>query len=61
MMSLVKRVSLTKWARRLIFGASLFLDMVIIFQKLQDAIFGWLVKLEKYMKFYFRILGEFYL
>ena len=30
-----------------IFGASLFLDMSIIFYELQDAICGWLVKLEK--------------
>ena len=53
MMSLVKRVAFTKWARRLFLGVSLFLDMVIILQKLQDAIFEWLVKLEKYMKLYF--------
>ena len=44
-----------------IFGASLFLDMVIIFQKLQDALCGLLIKLEKYMKLIFRILVKVYL
>ena len=50
MMSLVKRVAFTKWAPQAIFGAKsifrlcLFLDMETIFQKLQDAICGWLVK-----------------
>ena len=66
LMSLVKRVAFAKWAYRLfwhksIFILCLFLDMVIIFQKLQDAICGWLITLEKYMKLYFRILGEVYL
>ena len=53
MMSLVKRVAFTKWARRLFLAQSLFLDMLIMFYELQDAICGWLVKLEKYMDFYF--------
>ena len=33
--------------RKCIFRLCLFLDMMIIFQKLQDAIYGWLIKLEK--------------
>ena len=53
MMSLVKRVTFTKWARGIFLAQSLFLDMSIIFYKLQDAICGWLVKLENYMDFYF--------
>ena len=36
-----------------IFRLCLFLDMSIIFYELQDVICGWLVKLEKYMDFYF--------
>ena len=39
--------------RKSIFRLCLFLDMVIIFQKSQDSICGWLINLEKYMKFYF--------
>ena len=58
-MSLVKRVAFTKWAPQATFGAKsifrlcLFLDMLIILYELQYAICGWLVKLEKYMDFYF--------
>ena len=44
MMSLVKRVAFTKWARRLFLAQSLFLDIWIMLYELQDAICGWLVK-----------------
>ena len=44
-----------------IFGAGLFLDMLIIFYELQDAICGWLVKSEKIDGLLFLdILGEIY-
>ena len=46
-MSLVKIFVFTKWVHRLFLAQSLFLDMLIIFYELQDAICGWLVKLEK--------------
>ena len=39
--------------RKTIFRLCLFLDMSIIFYELQDAICGWLVKLEKHMDLYF--------
>ena len=42
-----KEVAFTKWARRVFLAQSLFLDICIMFYKLQDAICGWLVKLEK--------------
>ena len=64
MMSLVKMSRLHSVGLQAIFRCKsifrlcLFLDMVIIFQKLQDAICGWLVKLEKYMKFYFYNIGR---
>ena len=35
------------WARRLFLAQSLFLDIWIMFYELEDAICGWLVKLEK--------------
>ena len=44
MMSLVKRVAFTKWARRLFLAQSLFLDIWIMFYELHDAICGLLVK-----------------
>ena len=47
--------------RKSIFRLCLFLDMSIIFYELQDAICGWLVKLEKiYGPLFLDILGEVY-